>query len=93
MAATVSIARGFGIGLVERIYQGEVVVDEVIPEVRPVSRVGIVYAQMNHDDVALETQGVLIFFLLDVRAMAMIQQRRAGFAEVADFIVRPQQSL
>ena len=71
------------IGRTQRVHQRQIVLYKFISIVRPVSRVGIVDAQVDDGDVALEGHRLLILFLLHIRTVAVVQQGGTRFSEVA----------
>ena len=58
----------------ERVDQRQIVSDEIITIIGPVARIGIIDAQMNHNNISREGQCLLKFFLSDIGTMPFIQQ-------------------
>ena len=82
-----------GIDAPETVDKREVIPHEFVLEVRPVARVRIVDPQMNHDDVSGELHRLAELFLLEIRPVAVAQERRARLAEVPDLVAVAQQRL
>ena len=73
--------------------EGQIVLHEVDSADRPVARVGVVDAEVDHDDVPGEGQRLLILGLLHIGAMSPPQQGRSRLPEVPDLVAVPQQRL
>ena len=81
------------IGSTQRIHYRKVVLDEFVAIVGPVARVGIVDAEGYHGNVALEGERLLKLLLHHLGAVAVIEQRGTGLAEVAHYIPLAQHTL
>ena len=77
----------------ETVDEREVIPHELVLEVRPVARVRIVDPQMDHDDVPGELHRLAELLLLEIRPVAVAQERRARLPEVPDLVAVPQHFL
>ena len=59
--------------LPECIDQGQIILGEVIPVIRPVARIGIVQPEVDDDPVGGKVEGGLAFLLLVVRTVSLSQ--------------------
>ena len=84
---------GLGIDAPETVDEREVIPHELVLEMRPVARVRVVDSQMDHDDVTGELHRLAELLLLEIRPMAMAQERRARLAEVSHLVLVPQHPL
>ena len=75
-----------GVGGTQRVHNGEIVLHKLVAIVGPVAWVGVVDAEMNDGDVALEAQRLLKFRLLHVGTMTLIEKRGARLSEVTHHI-------
>ena len=82
-----------GVGGAQRIDEGKIIGDEFVAIVRPVARIGVVDAQMDHRNIGTKLQCGTKFRLIEIGTMAMTQQGRAGFAEVLHLITLAEQAL
>ena len=81
------------IGCTQRIHYRKVVLDKFVAIVGPVARVGIVDAEVYHGYVAFEGKHLLKLLLHHIGAVAVIEQRGTGLAEVAHYIPLAQHTL
>ena len=72
-----------GIGRTQRVHQRQIILYKFVSIVRPVSRVGIVDAQVDDCDIALEGHRLPILLLLHIRTVPVVQQGGARLSEVA----------
>ena len=82
-----------GVDCAQRIDEGKIIGDEFVAIVRPVARIGVVDAQMDHRNIGTKLQRGTKFRLVEIGAMAMTQQGRTGFAEVLHLIPLAEQAL
>ena len=79
--------------LAQRVDESEVVAHELVAVVGPVAWVGIVYAEVYHSDVALESLRFSPFLLSYVGSMSVAEQCGARLSEVAHFVAVAQHLL
>ena len=82
-----------GVDCAERIDEGEIIGDKFVAIVRPVARIGVVDAQMDHGNIGTKLQRGAKFGLIKIRTMAATQQSGAGFAKVLHLIAFAEQTL
>ena len=75
-----------GVSGLERTDERDVIFGKIVAEEGPIARVGIVYSEVYHHDIGLESQGVLIRFLLNVGAMTARKEGCARVSEVAHIV-------
>ena len=63
----------FRVRLAESVDQGQVILCEVIPVIRPVTRVGVIQSEMDDDPVGGKVEGFLAFLLFVVRTVSSSQ--------------------
>ena len=79
--------------LAQRVDESEVVAHELVAIVGPVAWIGVVYAEVYHSDVALESFRFSPFLLSYVGSMSVAEQCGARLPEVAHFVAVAQHLL
>ena len=77
----------------ERVNQCEIVGNKIVGIIRPVARVRIVQAEMNHHHVSLKSQSITKLLLVHIRTMSTTKQCRTRMAEIAHIVSIAQQLL
>ena len=83
----------FGIGLLARIYQSEIVSHEIIPIVWPGTRVGVIYSQMDDTNVSSEVHRFPVLLLVEIRPERTLDKCRSVLPEITHLIVLAQKHL
>ena len=68
------------------VYKSQLIPGEVVPVIRPVARIGIVYSNMDYGDIRAVIHRVEEFLLLHIWPVATEQKGGAGLAESPEFI-------
>lgn len=82
-----------GIDPEEAVYEPDVIRIEFFTVFRPVMRIGIVEAEMDNDEVGLEVQCFLIFFLLQIRSVSVTEKCSTGMPEIPYLVAAAQHPL
>ena len=83
----------FGIGLSQRVHECHIVPHKLIAEIAPISRIGVVDAEVNHGNISLKLHRISKLRLLEIGAMSVSQESGTRFAEVAHDIILAEHTL
>ena len=70
----------------QRVGQSEIVTYELIPVIRPVTRICVVETEVDDGNVAGKFQGILEFRLIHIRPVTFSQKRRSWATKITDFV-------